>query len=131
MTAAARACGPRPRRCPRPSGGWTTRPGAGREEDRVVDVVAARAVERARAGDEPQRRAAGRTVDPRGREVRLRIPREMAHGEPHDAAVGAHDGDPVAAAQLAEPVVDGGPGGRVDVADDDSRSRLARPRPAG
>src|SRR3954447_815709 len=103
---------------------------AGGVDHGVVEVVAAGAVERARARDEAQRRPAGRAVDACGREGRLAVVRDALDAEPDAAPVAPHDHDQVAGPQRAQMEEDGGAGIAVDVARDDRGAALARPRAA-
>ena len=96
-----------------------------RVDDGVVHIVAGRGVEAAAAGDESQRRDGRPAEDPPRRERRLRPTLETLDAEADDAAIGAPDPDQVAAAQVAQPVEDGGAAVGVDVPGDHRRPQLA------
>ena len=98
---------------------------ARRVDDGVVRIVASRGVEAAAAGDESQRRDGRPPEDPTRRERRLRPTFETLDAKAEDAAIGAPDPDQVAAAQVAQPVEDGGAVGGIDVPGDHGRPQLA------
>src|SRR3954452_12170233 len=85
----------------------------------VVEVVTRRVVELPGTGDQPQCRAAGRSIHPGRREALLRVALLALDGEAHAAAVAAANEHRVAALQVPELVEHGRSGLGVDVAGED------------